>query len=83
DRATIGREGAEWCLHYAATGGAGGSDYESLAQRIEGVRSLAGQTVTVSFWARRIAGSGNIAVDLNQYFGTGGSPSASVSAGAT
>lgn len=46
-------------------------------QRIEGVRTLAGKTVTVSFWAKADA-SRNIAVDLFQYFGSGGSPSSTV-----
>jgi len=47
-------------------------------QRIEDVRTFAGQTVTVSFWAQSGSGTPSIAVELIQSFGTGGSPSASV-----
>jgi hypothetical protein len=47
-------------------------------QRVEGVRSYAGQTITILGWARRSSGSGNMAVEPLQNFGTGGSPSAEV-----
>ncbi len=57
---------------------AGASNYSLLLQRIEGVRTFAGQTVTISFWAKADA-SRSIAVELMQWFGTGGSPSAVVS----
>ena len=50
-----------------------------LEQRIESVRTFAGQQVTVSFWAKADA-SKPIAVELLQSFGTGGSPSAEVTA---
>ena len=56
---------------------AGAGNFCNLIQRIEDVRSFAGQQVTISFWAKADA-TKNIAVDLVQYFGTGGSPSASV-----
>lgn len=46
----------------------------SLEQRIEGVKTLAGQSVTLSFWARRDGTpSYNIVPKLIQNFGTGGS----------
>ena len=62
---------------------AASGNYSALIQRIEGVRSFAGQQVTVSFWARADA-SMSISMDFLQYFGTGGSPSLDVSAiGAT
>jgi hypothetical protein len=48
-----------------------------LAQRIEDVRTFAGQQVTVSFWAK-VDATKNISVELTQDFGTGGSPSAVV-----
>lgn len=57
---------------------AGASNYSILLQRIEGVRTFAGQTVTISFWAKADA-SRPIAVELLQWFGTGGSPSFMVS----
>jgi hypothetical protein len=56
------------------------SQYASTTQNIEGVRSFAGQTITVLGWARRSSGAGNMAVEAEQNFGTGGSPSALVNA---
>lgn len=56
---------------------AGASNYGILQQKIESVRTLAGQTVTLSFWAKADA-SKNMAVEFVQNFGTGGSPSSSV-----
>jgi hypothetical protein len=56
---------------------AGASNYSIMLQRIEGVRTFAGQTVTISFWAKADAAR-SIAVELAQWFGTGGSPSAMV-----
>ena len=47
-------------------------------QRIEDVRTFAGQTVTVSFWAQAGTGTPSISVELQQNFGTGGSPSSTV-----
>jgi hypothetical protein len=57
-----------------------GNDLCRLEQRIEDVRTFAGQTVTLSFWAKGTnpATAGNLAADLTQFFGTGGSPSAEV-----
>jgi hypothetical protein len=57
----------------------GASNYAILVQRIEDVRTFAGQQVTVSFWAK-VNSTKNIAVELAQEFGTGGSPSAQVRA---
>jgi hypothetical protein len=54
------------------------SHYAAVSQRIEDVRTLAGQTVTVLFWAKASAAR-PIAVQIEQNFGTGGSPSAAVS----
>ena len=56
---------------------AGANNNSLLNQRIEDVRTFAGQQVTVSFWAKADA-SKNIAIEFVQAFGTGGSPSASV-----
>lgn len=60
------------------TGQSAVGDYGVLAQRVEGVRTHNGQTVTVLGYARRVSGAGNIAIDLSQVFGTGGAPSAQV-----
>jgi len=46
----------------------------NLQQRIEGVGTLANSTATLSFWAKADSAK-NIAVEFNQYFGSGGSPS--------
>lgn len=52
-----------------------------IAQRIEDVRTLAGQTVTISFWARASSGTPTIGMNWNQDFGSGGSTA--VNTGAT
>jgi hypothetical protein len=55
----------------------GSNTRTGLYQAIESVRTFAGQTVTISFWAKcDSARTGAILVQQN--FGTGGSPSASV-----
>ena len=46
-----------------------------ICQRIEDVRTFADKTITVSFWAKASTGTPNIAVDIAQIFGTGGSTS--------
>jgi hypothetical protein len=52
-----------------------GSQYTELVQRIEDVRTFAGQSVTLSFWARLNSGSSGWQTNIVQNFGTGGSPS--------
>jgi hypothetical protein len=47
--------------------------YAGLSQSIEGVRTLAGQTVTLSFWAKAASGTPNIILEYSQFFGAGGS----------
>jgi hypothetical protein len=54
------------------------SHYASTVQRIEGVRTYAGQTITILGWVRRSSGAGNMVAEGEQNFGTGGSPSATV-----
>src|SRR5262249_44250428 len=46
-----------------------------LYQPIEGVRRLAGKTVTVSFWATAATSGLKLGVNIYQGFGSGGSPS--------
>ena len=58
---------------------AGAANFSALVQFIEDVRTFAGQQVTVSFWAK-VDSTKNIAIELQQHFGTGGSPSAIVRA---
>ena len=50
----------------------------ALQQRIENVRTASGETVTLSFWARAGTGTPKVAVEIEQYFGSGGSPSSIV-----
>jgi hypothetical protein len=49
-----------------------------LQQPIENVRTLANQTITVSFWAKSGSGTPKIVAEFDQQFGTGGSPSSRV-----
>jgi hypothetical protein len=49
------------------------TNYAAINQKIEDVRTFAGQTVTVSFWAKASTGTPNIGITLEQNFGTGGS----------
>lgn len=49
-----------------------------FSQGIESVRTFAGQTITVSFWAKASSGTPNIGVEVRQFFGSGGSPSSAV-----
>lgn len=67
----------EYFCRTAVTSAAGAGNFALLTQRIEGVRTFAGQTVTLSFWAKADAAK-NIAVEFEQFFGSGGSPSATV-----
>ena len=53
---------------------------QTVKQRIEDVRQLAGQTATISFWAKCDAAR-NIGVSFDQNFGSGGSGTVSTSAG--
>jgi hypothetical protein len=56
---------------------AGAGNYALLQQKIEDVRTFAGQQITISFWAK-VDATKNIAINMVQNFGTGGSPSANV-----
>ncbi|MBM3115002.1 hypothetical protein [Jeongeupia naejangsanensis] len=51
---------------------AGAANYANLIQRIEGVRTLAGKTATLTFWAKADT-SKSIAVEVAQNFGSTGS----------
>lgn len=64
--------------YFLRIGNASGSSYYELSQKIEDARTFAGQTVTVSFWAK--AGSATTLSFLaGQNFGTGGSAQTSTS----
>jgi hypothetical protein len=64
---------SEFFIRNAVTGGTGTSALSVLTQKIEDVRTLAGQTITVSFWAKAASGTPSIGLDLYQEFGSGGS----------
>jgi hypothetical protein len=50
--------------------------YVIFRPTIEDVRTLAGETVVISFYAKAASGTPKISVEIDQYFGSGGSPSA-------
>jgi hypothetical protein len=75
---TLGTNNPTFFLRQTVSGQSASSNAAFIGQRIEGVRSYAGQTITILGWARRSSGSGNMAVELVQNFGTGGSPSTQV-----
>jgi hypothetical protein len=59
-------------LRNAVTVAGTGATYHSIQQKIEDVRTFAGQTITVSFWAKAEA-SRSITFGVYQNFGSGGS----------
>ena len=72
-----GYEGSKY-IQCVTASGASIDTYAVINQRIEDVRTLAGQTATLSFWAKAGSGTPKIAIEIIQNFGTGGSPSAQV-----
>ena len=77
---TLGATQPTYFLRQTVSGQTLPAHFALTVQNIEFVRSYAGQTITILGWARRSSGSGNMAVNLLQFFGTGGD--VSVSAGA-
>ena len=71
-----GYEGTYFCRN-AVTGGSGTGSLVVLTQKIEDVRTFAGQTVTLSFWAKASSGTPYVGIDLYQEFGSGGSSTVS------
>ena len=63
---------AQYFARTAVTGVAGASNFTTYAQRIEDVRTFAGQTITISYWAKADAVK-SVSLELQQFFGTGGS----------
>jgi hypothetical protein len=68
----------QFYLRQAVSGHSATVHFSIINQRIESVRTYAGETITVLGWARRSAGTGNMVAEGVQNFGTGGSPSTSV-----
>ena len=76
-----GYEGKNFTQLITASQSAAG-DYSLYINLIESVRTLAGQTATISFWAKASSGTPKIAGEMFQHFGTGGAPSSNVSTAA-
>ncbi|HET7713759.1 MAG TPA: hypothetical protein VFK94_05860, partial [Patescibacteria group bacterium] len=76
--AGFGVDGARYALQAAISGQAAAGDLVDFAQAIEDVRTLAGKQVTLSFSALATAGTPKIGIEIEQNFGTGGAPSATV-----
>jgi hypothetical protein len=77
-----GYEGKNF-VRIVSTGQTSAGALSGVTQRIESVRTLAGETATISFWAKAASGTPNVVVWVNQNFGTGGSPSTAVDTGTT
>jgi hypothetical protein len=63
-------------MNYAVTSAGTAGSLAQLQQRIEDVGTLAGSTVTVSFYAQASLANLEIACSFRRFYGTGGSPSA-------
>lgn len=75
-----GATAAQYFTIVDVTSVAGAANFTTFEQRAEDVRRLAGKTVTLSFWAKAASGTPLIGFNFYQNFGSGGSPSAQVSA---
>ena len=73
-----GYESAYFWQFAQTVAGSGGTYNQCLFQRIEDVRTFAGQTITISFWAKADT-TRNLIVGYNQNFGSGGSGSINAS----
>ena len=67
-----GYEGKNY-LRMVTSGQTGTSAVAAFTTRVEDVRTFAGQTTTLSFWAKASSGTPFVAADFLQLFGTGGS----------
>lgn len=80
-QSTAGTEAfnARYFKRIAVTSSVGTSNFNYSTQRIEDVRRFSGKQITLSFWAKADSAR-NMSVEIIQNFGTGGSPSAEVTA---
>jgi len=76
-----GYEGEYFLRFNQSVAGSGGT-YVGFNQRMEDVRTFAGQTVTLSFWAKADA-TRTILPNLQQNFGSGGSSTVNITSGFT
>jgi hypothetical protein len=70
-------------VRLVSSGQSGTGDRTILRTYIESARTLANQTVTISFYARAASGTPNICPSIFISYGTGGSPSANIDWGLT
>jgi len=79
---SLGEYQPEKYARIISSGQSAAGDFTIFQQQIEDVRTFAGGTVTVSFWAKAATSTAatpaKMAIDLEQLFGSGGSPSSSV-----
>ena len=68
-------------LRVATSGQTSTGARSSITQAIENVSSFAGQTATISFYAKAASGTPKIALELEQTFGTGGSTANQIALG--
>jgi hypothetical protein len=76
-----GYEGTNFA-RIATTGQSATNAYTAFNQRMENVRTFAGQTVTVSFWAKAGSGTPKVSLEMIQVFGSGGSADVNTKASA-
>jgi hypothetical protein len=69
-------------VRYTTASGTTTSTFALFVQKIEDVRTFAGQTITVSFWAKAGSGTPKLSVEIEQSFGSGGSATVGTSASA-
>lgn len=74
-----GYEGKQYA-RIVSSGQSAAGDYALFNQAIENVRTFAGQTVTLSFWAKAASGTPKIGINFEQLFGSGGSSTVIVTA---
>jgi hypothetical protein len=68
----------QFYLRHNVTVAGSTTEYCRLEQRIENVRTCAGNSIVVSFFAKAQTDGMKVAIGFNQNFGTGGSPSSEV-----
>lgn len=71
-------DGAKYGMQAVIASQAAAGDFVLFEHRIEGVETLAGKQVTLSFKAKASTGTPKIGVEVTQFFGSTGAPSASV-----
>ena len=68
---------APYCMQHACT--VSGSSITDMYNKIENVQNFAGQTATISFWAKAVSGTPVLSALITQNFGSGGSASVDTS----